>query len=356
MRGVNIAGMMTTLALLGSLLLSGCERPPVLWQQESYVFGTRVQITTADAPESVARPAVSAALADLDRWHVRLHAWRDDSELTRINRALAEDQWTRTDPEVFALLSQAQQMSSASEGLFNPAIGQLVALWGFHADSFAPVTPNPAALRRLIASAPQMSDVQLDGGQVRSRNRKVSFDLGGMAKGWALDRVAERLREAGIKSALINIGGNILALGSKGEEPWKVGLQAPRGNQAMAVIVLRDGEALGTSGDYQRYFELNGVRYCHLIDPRTGSAVCKRQAATVLVENGLDAGLRSDVASKPLFFAPRADAARLAARFDIRDVMLVEADGHTWLSPRMHQRVQWLQRPAKVDTLSGFPS
>lgn len=354
MRGVNIAGMMTTLALLGSLLLSGCERPPVLWQQESYVFGTRVQITTADAPESVARPAVSAALADLDRWHVRLHAWRDDSELTRINRALAEDQWTRTDPEVFALLSQAQQMSSASEGLFNPAIGQLVALWGFHADSFAPVTPNPAALRRLIASAPQMSDVQLDGGQVRSRNRKVSFDLGGMAKGWALDRVADRLRQAGVKSALINIGGNILALGSKGDTPWKVGLQAPRDNQAMAVIVLHDGEALGTSGDYQRYFELDGVRYCHLIDPRNGSAACQRQAATVLVEPGPDAGLRSDVASKPLFFAPRADIARLAGRFAIRDVLLVEADGHTWLSPAMQPRVQWLQRPAQVDVLTGF--
>ena len=69
MRCVNISGMMTVLALLGSLLLSGCEQGPTLWQQESYVFGTRVQITTADAPESVARPVVSAALADLDRWH-----------------------------------------------------------------------------------------------------------------------------------------------------------------------------------------------------------------------------------------------------------------------------------------------
>ena len=122
----------------------------------------------------------------------------------------------------------------------------------------------------------------------------------------------------------------------------------------MAVIVLRDGEALGTSGDYQRYFELNGVRYCHLIDPRNGSAACQRQAATVLVEPGPDAGLRSDVASKPLFFAPRADIARLAGRFAIRDVLLVEADGHIWLSPAMQPRVQWLQRPAQVDVLTGF--
>ena len=77
-------------------------------------------------------------------------------------------------------------------------------------------------------------------------------------------------------------------------------------------------------------------------------------AATVLVENGLDAGLRSDVASKPLFFAPRADIARLAGRFAIRDVLLVEADGHTWLSPAMQPRVQWLQRPQQVDVLTGF--
>ena len=84
------------------------------------------------------------------------------------------------------------------------------------------------------------------------------------------------------------------------------------------------------------------------------SAACQRQAATVLVEPGPDAGLRSDVASKPLFFAPRADIARLAGRFAIRDVLLVEADGHTWLSPAMQPRVQWLQRPQQVDVLTGF--
>ena len=345
----RLAGLLAAL-----MLLAGCQREPSLWQQESYVFGTRVQITTADVPENVARPAVAAALADLDRWHVRLHAWRDDSELTRINRALAAGQPVDTDSEVLGLLRQAQDISARAEGLFNPAIGQLVALWGFHADSFAPVRPEPGALARLLASAPSMADVQFDGQRVSSRNRAVSFDLGGMAKGWALDRVADRLRQAGVKSALINIGGNILALGSKGDTPWKVGLQAPRDNQAMAVIVLHDGEALGTSGDYQRYFELDGVRYCHLIDPRNGSAACQRQAATVLVEPGPDAGLRSDVASKPLFFAPRADIARLAGRFAIRDVLLVEADGHIWLSPAMQPRVQWLQRPQQVDVLTGF--
>ena len=142
----RLAGLLAAL-----MLLAGCQREPTLWQQESYVFGTRVQITTADVPENVARPAVAAALADLDRWHVRLHAWRDDSELTRINRALAAGQPVDTDSEVLGLLRQAQDMSARADGLFNPAIGQLVALWGFHADSFAPVRPEPGALARLFA-------------------------------------------------------------------------------------------------------------------------------------------------------------------------------------------------------------
>ena len=107
-------------------------------------------------------------------------------------------------------------------------------------------------------------------GESRQSQPRVKLDLGGYAKGYALDRAAEILKSQGIHNALINIGGNVLALGTHGTRPWRVGIQHPRKPGPLATLELRDGEAIGTSGDYQRYFELDGKRYCHLIDPRTG--------------------------------------------------------------------------------------
>ena len=101
----RLAGLLAAL-----MLLAGCQREPTLWQQESYVFGTACKSPRRMCQKNVARPAVAAALADLDRWHVRLHAWRDDSELTRINRALAAGQPVDTDSEVLGLLRQAQDI------------------------------------------------------------------------------------------------------------------------------------------------------------------------------------------------------------------------------------------------------
>ena len=110
----------------------------------------------------------------------------------------------------------------------------------------------------------------------------MQLDLGGYAKGYALDRAAELLRKQGIHNALINIGGNVLALGQHGNRPWRVGIQHPRKPGALATLELHDGEAIGTSGDYQRYFMLGKVRYCHLIDPRSGYPMQGVQAVTVL--------------------------------------------------------------------------
>jgi thiamine biosynthesis lipoprotein len=98
----------------------------------------------------------------------------------------------------------------------------------------------------------------------------VALDFGGYLKGVALDRAADILRSQGVRNALINIGGNILALGYKEGRKWRVGIQHPRRAGALATVELNDGEAIGTSGDYQRYFELDGKRYPHLLDPRTG--------------------------------------------------------------------------------------
>ncbi|MFN3594797.1 MAG: FAD:protein FMN transferase, partial [Thiobacillaceae bacterium] len=159
-----------------------------------------------------------------------------------------------------------------------------------------------------------------------------------------LPQMMARLRAAGIRNALVNIGGNVMALGTRGSRPWRVGIQHPRRAGALATLDLHDGEAIGTSGDYQRYFEVAGRRYCHLIDPRSGRPVQGVQAVTVIAR-GPQAGVASDVASKPLFIAGPAGWRAMAERLGIREALLVDAAGRVDLTPAMARRINWEGEP-----------
>lgn len=329
------------LAFLLSLLvgLSACGKAP-LYQQESFVFGTRVEVLIAGLDEAKARPAAAAVLREFDRMHRTYHAWQL-SELSALNVAIAAGKTAEVTPEMAALIADAQRLSAAGEGLFDPGIGGLIQLWGFQSDEFKSVLPDPAALSAWREKHPGIADIQLDGRQVSSRNAAVALDLGGYLKGVALDRAASILREQGVGNALINIGGNVIALGSKNGEAWKVGIQHPRQPGPLATLALHDGEAIGTSGDYQRFFELNGKRYCHLLDPRSGEPVTHTQALTVLVTPRAAAGTLSDAASKPLFIAGP-EWPRLASKMGIDQVLRIDAQGHIQISEALERRLEFI--------------
>lgn len=343
--------MKRLLPLLAALALSACGKPEAPYTQESYVFGTRVQLAIWGVPEAKAKQAAAAVLSDLDRLHGKLHAWKP-SQLTTLNQGFAAGPAPQpVDAELRQLLLQAQDYARRSDQLFNPAIGKLVAAWGFHADQFTPHRPDHATLTALLAAKPTLDDLSFGADAVSSRNPAVQIDLGGLAKGWALDHEIDYLHQQGIGNALLNIGGNVRAIGSKGNSPWTVGLQHPRKPQPMASLELRDGEAIGTSGDYQRYFNLDGRRYSHLIDPRNGQPAAGMQAATVVIGNRSDAGALSDAATKPLFIGGSADALRYARKFDLNWILLIDAQGKVYLSRAAQQRLHWLDRPPAVQLL-----
>ncbi|OZA28114.1 MAG: thiamine biosynthesis protein ApbE [Hydrogenophilales bacterium 17-64-11] len=317
--------------------LAACSPPPLV-QQQSYVFGTLVEVSVYGAPEAQARQAIAAVLARFDELHRQLHAWQP-SELSRLNAALAKGERAPLSPELAAMLGDAQALSSRSNDLFNPAIGGLIALWGFHADAPQARVPDADAIRHWVSRQPRMRDLHLENATVWSDNPAVQLDLGGYAKGRALDDAVRILKAHGIRNALVNIGGNVIALGMHGERPWRVGIQHPRKSGTLAVLDLRAGEAIGTSGDYQRYFEAGGRRYSHLIDPRNGSPASGMQSVTVLVA-GKQAGTRSDALSKPLFIDGAARLADNASRLGVSDYLAVDAAGRIHVSPAMKARLR----------------
>lgn len=337
-------------AVLLAILLTGCgDKKPLL--SESYVFGTRVEVQVAeDLPEAQSRAAIAQVLAEFDRLHRSYHAWQP-SELTQLNEALAAGRASRVSVEMAALLLEAQTYARQSDGLFDPGIGRLIDLWGFHADSYAEHVPDTAAIKAWLKTHPSIMQLQIEqdveGARVSSTNRQVALDFGGSLKGKALDRAAAILKAAGVRNALINIGGNVMALGSRYGHAWRVAIQAPRAAGPLAIIELFDGEATGTSGDYQRYFEVDGQRYPHLLDPRTGYPASGTQAVTIVV-SGPDAGVRSDVLTKPVFVAGEAAWQMMADRLGLTQVLRVDAEGKVVVSAALANRLKFMPHDGKL--------
>ncbi|MDD2699602.1 MAG: FAD:protein FMN transferase [Sideroxydans sp.] len=336
----------TFFALMAVLaLLTGCGKEP-LYQEQAYVFGTIVEVSIYGEEEAKARKGAAAVMAEFQRLHDMLHAWQP-SVLSSVNDAIARGKTQAAPAELVFLLQDAEQFSIQSGGTFNPAIGGLIKLWGFQSDTFQPVLPDESKVAALLKANPQMTDMfyrpPVAGSneeQVGSKNPAVMIDLGGYAKGYALDRAVELLQQQGIANALINIGGNVIALGTHGKRPWHIGIQHPRKPGAIATLELRDGEAVGTSGDYQRYFEVDGKRYCHLLDPRTGHPVQGVQAVTVLAR-GERAGLLSDVTSKPIFIAGVAGWRAAVRSMHQTDALLIDAEGKVHLTEAMQKRLEF---------------
>ena len=303
-----------------------------------YVFGTEVEVAIYGESEARAQLLGARVLKEFDRLHHKFHAW-EPSALTALNDSIARGETYQADAEMVSLLQSATQLAERSDNLFNPALGHLIRLWGFQSSDITVHTPAPADIKRWVDAKPRMSDLHYDGTQISSRNKAVMLDLGGYAKGYALDRAALILREAQVNAALVNVGGNILAIGQPGKRPWRVGIKDPRSEGTVAALELHDNEAIGTSGDYQRYFMKDGKRHPHIIDGRTGQTIDLVASVTIITSGGLDAGLRSDGNSKPLFIAGPQNWRAVAKQLGLNEVMLIDADRNVLMTPAMQQRI-----------------
>lgn len=324
------------LLLLLLLLLAGCSRP-ALYEAKVYVFGTLADISVWGADEKAARAAVDAVAADFQRMHHEWHAW-EPGPLVELNAAIAAGQSAPVPSSIVPLIERSQEIYLRSEGLFNAGIGRLLNLWGFQS-SERPSGPPPSreAIAALLAENPAMTDLELKDGVLRSTNPAVQLDFGGIAKGYAVELALARLRSFGIDNAIVNAGGGLGVIGRHGDRPWRVGVRHPQGQGVLASLEVRDGEHVHTSGNYERFREHEGLRYAHILDPRTGWPVDSITSCTVISRDGTLA----DAAATALVIAGRDDWHRLAVKMGIKYVMLVGEDGTIYMNPAMAARVQF---------------
>ncbi|MEL6980568.1 MAG: FAD:protein FMN transferase [Pseudomonadota bacterium] len=315
------------------------------WRETLYVFGTLVEIEIHGARRADAASASAAISAAFDRLHRDWHAWRPGGALSRVNDAIAAGRRAEAGLELVSLLARAQALSRDSGGLFEPAIGGLIAAWGFHADvppSGAP--PSDAEIASWVEARPRMSDLVIEGDQVWSRNRAVRIDLGGFAKGAALDQAAAMLKARGIESAVLNAGGDLIVIGRRGARPWRAAIRDPFAWGAVAGVSLRPGEALFTSGNYERFLEQDGERFSHILDPRSGRPVAEIVSASVLDVDGA----KADAAATALSVAGREGWLETARALGIEAALLIDADGVIHMTPAMRARAEILREGATI--------
>lgn len=237
-------------------------------------MGMEVRMTMEAGDEETARRAGTAAFAVIAGLDQRLSDYRDDSDLRAIERAAPAA--VRVVPEVFAVLKQAMEVAKATDGAFDPTVAPLVALW--RQSRASRVLPSPDAIvaaRSLVG----WSRVELDESAmtVRLPERGMRLDLGGIAKGYILQRASESLRSAGISAALIEAGGDMASFGARG---WKA--QVGAGCSELGAV----HGALSTSGATAQYVEIGGVRYSHVVDPRTGLGLTDHRTVHVRAPDG----------------------------------------------------------------------
>lgn len=319
------------------LVLTACEQRPQVHQQQVLALGTLVDISLYDVEAEKAARAVTAVTNQMEAIHHDWHAWQP-SKLSYINQQLAAGESVRLDKEQTHLIRRGIELARQSDDLFNPAAGKLIALWGFHSDE-RPDTPPPedAAIADLVAQAPRMSEFQLQDGQLSSPNLAVMLDVGGYAKGYAVDRAIAILKDMGIDNAIVNAGGDLRAIGGKGDRPWRIGIRHPRRPGVLASLETQGDESIFTSGDYERYFEYHGQRYHHIIDPRRGRPARGATSVTVIHSDATTA----DAAATALFIAGPEAWRDTARAMGIDTAMLVDEAGTVHMTAAMAQRVRF---------------
>ncbi len=334
----------------GILLLTACTREAPLHHEQFLAFGTLIEITTYDVDDAAAQQAAAAIEQDFLRMDHDWHAWHR-STLTELNTRLGQGQTVPVDTALLDLITRARQLSLASDGLFDPALGELFAMWGFQSDEPTGPPPPQRKITDLLSALPTMSDLHITAHTVHSDNPRLRLDFGAIAKGYAAQLAIEHLQRLGVHNAIVAAAGDLHVLGSHGARPWHIGIRHPRAPGIIASVDLKSGESISTSGDYERYFTFQGKRYHHLLDPRTGYPAQGTASVTVIATDGATA----DAAATALFIAGAHDWPRIARRMGVDQVMRIDQQGKVQLTPAMAARLHFETTPVPAHTVVPLP-
>jgi thiamine biosynthesis lipoprotein len=339
MRTYVAAGLQACLVAVA--LAPACGRAPAALIREGVTMGSTLQVTLWTADETGAPAAFDAVFAEFDRLDRLLSVWREGSDVQRLNLA-AGDHPVPVSAETMEVLTAARQASEWTEGKFDVTFGALSGLWKFDHDQDG-VVPSRAAV---AARLPEVDFTALDLDPSRHtaflRRRGMRAHLGGIGKGYAIDRGAAILRARGFNDFMIQSGGDLFVSGRRGDRPWRLGIRDPRGpeDRSFAALDLSNG-TFSTSGDYERFFIKDGRRYHHILDPDLGEPARGCRSVTIVATTGMLA----DALSTGVFVLGPDKGMALIERLPDVEGVLVTADNRVLVSSGLKDRLVLIAPP-----------
>lgn len=312
------------------MLSAGCEPRQQLVEQHLLEFGTLIEISLVTDDLGRAESLLAEIEIRLGEYRAQWHAW-EDSDLTRFNAALQQTGEARVPGSLATLLQLSRRYYDASGGLFNPALGKLIAAYGFHGSP-----PDPDAIALLKRDMPGMHDLVIDGERAVSRHPDLQIDLGGIAKGYAVGLIGDWLESNGIVDYIVNAGGDMQISGNRRGRPWRIGIQDPFAPGVVASLEIDGKYSLFTSGNYRRQYLQGGELRHHIIDPRTGEPSRGSSSATVLTRDPVLA----DVAATALMIDASHTIRELALSLGVTDILIVGENREIMVTRSFAEKIQ----------------
>jgi len=316
-----LIGSILVVGMIGLIGVKQVKSGARLYRQAQVMLDTLVEMTVASQNEQEAHTAMAAAYEEIGRIEALLSKYRNDSQISKINQHAGEEAIVRVDREIVEIVQRSLQYADLTGGVFDITIGPVVDLWGIGTDHEH--VPENAELQHVLSSVGYKNiEIQGETG-IRLREPQMALDLGGIAKGYSIDRAIEVLRRHKITSALVNAGGDIRCIGTKPDgSPWRVGIQHPRKSSIIGVVPLQDA-AVATSGDYERFFMRNNTRFHHIFTPSTGMPVSECQSVTITTKT---AEMADVFATAVFVMGPERGLTFIEASPEVEG-MIIRADG-----------------------------
>ena len=320
------------------LLLVGCKFGPKgdIYQESRLSMGTLVEIKLVAVDAQSAKTALTAAFAEIERIDKLMSFQSADNQLSRINQAAGRKR-VGIDIELFRFILRAKSYSKLTKGAFDISIGPLVKLWGFDTEQYR--LPGEDEIKTHLPLVDYRHVIVLGMPPALFLNQAgMSIDMGGIAKGYAVDRVISILERYGIASAMVNAGGDIRAYGSKPDgDLWKIGIQHPRDKKRILTSLQIDRQAVVTSGDYERFFIEQEVRYHHILDPATGQPARGCQSVTLVAKEAIAA----DALATGVFVLGPEEGMKLVESMKDTEAMIVDAEGNISVSSGLKDKLEF---------------
>ena len=276
------------LCILVFILASSCSKEAKIYTIDGNIFGTTWSVRLSSEREINKERLKESITSRLQAINDIMSTWQPDSELSLFNSHLSGD-WYPASQDLGLVIRKAKEIHEASFGAFDPTLGPLIKLWGFSSNHKIKKIPDPVAIE-VAKSRIGMESIEVSDDNKRIRKSKsIIVDLSAIAKGYAVDQIADLLLNSNHENFLVEIGGEIRIKGSKNSKPWTIGIETPDANSRAIHTKIKVGDiGIATSGDYRNFFEEDGQRYSHIIDPRTGYPVRNKLASvTVLAADSM---------------------------------------------------------------------